>query len=210
MSEVTTICLCQVSVEQNSTQDVHVDLHIADYVPVGHRAKVTVIAAGLASSDSLYYFKKETSFHFLVVDNSAGHLHSIEDNQYSSELSPMCIEDKRPLSSCTSNFCSTINKDSCEDYYWETYFKVLDVNSGLTTAEVQYPGSGVIFKTWKVRGTTDVEILAVRQNCCDTKLCVNVTNILGYSSICNVGDCSTSGIASLSWCLLILIFLTTV
>ena len=165
MSEVTTICLCQVSVEQNSTQDVHVDLHIADYVPVGHRAKVTVIAAGLASSDSLYYLKKETSFHFLVVDNSAGHLHSIEDNQYSSELSPMCIEDKRPLSSCTSNFCSTINKgklsitnfwivdkitiiDLCEDYYWETYFKVLDVNSGLTTAEVQYPGSGVIFKTW--------------------------------------------------------------
>ena len=38
-----------------------------------------------------------------------------------------------------------------------------------------------------------MEMLAVRQNCCDTKLCVNVTNILGYSSICNVGDCSTSG-----------------
>ena len=96
--------------EQNSTQEVHVDLHVADYVPVGHRAKVTVIAAGLASGDTLDYVKKETSFHFLVVDNSVEHLHSIDGNQYSSELSPLCIEDKEPLSSCTLNFCSSINE----------------------------------------------------------------------------------------------------
>ena len=57
----------------NSTTRVHVWLHVSDYVPAGHRAKVTVMvtplpASGAAAAPVSAQPKREVSFHFVVTD----------------------------------------------------------------------------------------------------------------------------------------------
>ena len=155
------------SVAGNSTTRVHVWLHVSDYVPAGHRAKVTVMvtplpAAGAASVSAQP--KREVSFHFVVTDPGPG---------AAAAAAPVCVQDTRHVTSCgreacdaldpgkrrtamftpaciciTTKYKHTLASAACEDYYWEAGFLVHDPSSGLNLAEVQWPEDAAITQSW--------------------------------------------------------------
>ena len=157
------------SVAGNSTTRVHVWLHVSDYVPAGHRAKVTVMvtplpAAGAASVSAQP--KREVSFHFVVTDPGPG---------AAAAAAPVCVQDTRHVTSCGREACDALDPGkrrtaqqclhqpvsvsplsinttaasaACEDYYWEAGFLVHDPSSGLNLAEVQWPEDAVITQSW--------------------------------------------------------------
>ena len=87
----------------NSTTRVHVWLHVSDYVPAGHRAKVTVMvtplpAAGAASVSAQP--KREVSFHFVVTDPGPG---------AAAAAAPVCVQDTRHVTSCGREACDALD-----------------------------------------------------------------------------------------------------
>ena len=88
----------------NSTTRVHVWLHVSDYVPAGHRAKVTVMvtplpAAGAAPPVSAQP-KREVSFHFVVTDPGPG---------AAAAAAPVCVRDTRQVTSCGREACDALD-----------------------------------------------------------------------------------------------------
>ena len=158
------------SVAGNSTTRVHVWLHVSDYVPAGHRAKVTVMvtplpASGAAAAPVSAQPKREVSFHFVVTAPGP---------EAAAAAAPVCVRDTRHVTSCGREACDALDPGkqrtamftpacicvsplsinttaasaACEDYYWEAGFLVHDPSSGLNLAEVQWPEDAVITQSW--------------------------------------------------------------
>merc|ERR1712012_1321552 len=92
---VTSIHPNEILLEYNTTAEVFVDLFIPDYVPPGHRAKISVMVSGVRVSDSSNYVRTQVVFHVMVTQ---------QDQILSDTVqTPVCRQDD--TDQCSYNHC---------------------------------------------------------------------------------------------------------
>ena len=88
----------------NSTTRVHVWLHVSDYVPAGHRAKVTVsvIARPANSTDTGRggSRRRHVSFHYVVMADPPGP---------GTGAGPVCVLNSQHTAPCGRERCESLN-----------------------------------------------------------------------------------------------------